>query len=515
MSKSKMASDRELLELYTEELFVDEQHLAEDDTDVQQAASSTGHGAAFQACHPRRAQSSTLLFDIADLSEPVSQMLDFDHCKRGKVQEAASECAPVRPGCSLTPPSSVCVDAIYNELAKVSKRKCPPVPSLYSVDGFYTLEDDHEHVLRQITRGNFLPGIEHLSSVEIRAASITYDNECSFAGDKVSATMLPGENFFLAYNHTDVGLSAQYPTTKSLLTLIDEMVDGETLVKDFTDPPNFQQEQSTSNVRLLPGCSFDIPSSQFVGYTALEQIMGFSCNPSYAVCPQFDAAYKVSDTSDEVVELTITHPTDMTDEEADELSMLMPSTLSYFDINTQQSVAYTALNQLLMGLDNDETLPRIHQSYDAFEDDEITSVEGVLELGDWLDSELVYELHALHNSAVDGSLSLAGQNEYDIDIDSDDAQCPPSAVTTKRSVHSLCSYSSLPRRRGNRPHLIINTHLSDIAEVSDAESESLSGSSSGSGSDASIDFADRCGFVRPLETRRSDFLDGEDSDAGF
>jgi ABC-type Fe2+-enterobactin transport system substrate-binding protein len=71
-SKSKIASDREILELYAEELFVDEQHLAEDDADAQQAASSTGRGAAIQARQARPAQSPTLLFDIAEFSGPVS-----------------------------------------------------------------------------------------------------------------------------------------------------------------------------------------------------------------------------------------------------------------------------------------------------------------------------------------------------------------------------------------------------------------------------------------------------------
>jgi hypothetical protein len=197
-------------------------------------------------------------------------MLDYDHFKRDQVQETASEYAPVRLGRSLTRPSAVYADIILNEPAHASKRRCSLLPFFHSDAGFYTLEDDCEHALRQITRRKSLPGIEHLSSVENRSAFIAYGNEYSFVGDKVSATMLPGENFFLADNHTDVGLSAQYSTTESLLTHIDELVDDETIIEDFTDSTSFQQEQSTNNVHLSAGSSFGILNSRVVGYTALD-----------------------------------------------------------------------------------------------------------------------------------------------------------------------------------------------------------------------------------------------------
>jgi hypothetical protein len=110
-----------------------------------------------------------------------------------------------------------------------------------------------------------------------------------------------------------------------------------------------------------------------------------------------------------------------------------------------------------MGLDVDETLPRIHREFDQ---DDLTSAGGMLEIGKRPDSDLVYELHALHNSAMDGSLSLPRQNEYtpvNIDLDFDSAQYPPSAIAANsvqsRSVISLRSHSSLPCRPSNYPHL--------------------------------------------------------------
>jgi hypothetical protein len=528
MPKSKMASDRDLLEMYAEELFVDEQHLSEDDADAQQHSSSKVRTVPPQACQPRPAQPSTLLFDVAESSKPVSQMLDSDHHKGDQVQEAAFEYAPARPGCSLTRPSPVYIDATLNELAQVSKRK---ISTFQNDGGSYMLEDDYERVLRQITRNNFLPGIEHLTAVEARSTFVTYDQDiqalqhataefladsfqCSFVGDKVCATALPGDNFFLAENNTDIGLSAQYPTAESLLNLIDDLVDRETLVEELTNAPTPQQEQSTNSVYLPPGTFFDGSSSQFLGYTALDQILGFSNDVSHVVCAQSDAADDdVSDTCDEVAELTIAQPANISDEETDDLSMLLPSTLSYFDADTQQRVAYIAFNQLLMDLANDVTLPRIHRSDDDFEDD-FASVTDILEISELPGDGVV---DRLDNTAMHDVLSLPWQSEYaagDFDLDFDSAQYPPNPLMVTnvqpRSANSLRSYSSIPRRSSSRPNLVINTRLSDVVEVS--SSDSFSVCSSDYSSDASIDFADHRGFVRPLEARRGDFLDDEDSD---
>jgi hypothetical protein len=528
MPKSKMASDRDLLEMYAEELFVDEQHLSEDDADALQHSSSTVRTVAPQACQPRPAQPSTLLFDIAESSKPVSQMLDYYHHKGDQIQEAAFEYAPARPGRSLTHPSPVYIDATLNELAQVSKRK---ISTFHNDGGSYMLEDDYERVLRQITRNNFLPGIEHLTTVEARSTFVTYDQdiqalqhataefladsfECSFVGDKVCATALPGDNFFLAENNTHVGLSAQYPTAESLLTLIDELVDDESLVEDLTCPPTLQQQQATNNVYLSPGTFFDGSSSQFFNYTALDQILGFSNDVSYIVCAQSDAADDdVSDTCDEVDELTIAQPANISEEEADDLFMLLPSSLSYFDAETQQRVAYIAFNQILMDLDNDETLPRVHRSDDDFNND-FASVADILEIGELPGNGVV---DGLDNTAVHDALSLPGQSEYaadDFDLDFNGAQYPPNPLMVDnvqpRSANSLRSYSSTPRRSNSRPNLVINTRLSDVVEVSSSESSSVC--SSDYSSDASIDFADHRGFVRPLEARRRDFLDDENSD---
>jgi hypothetical protein len=461
------------------------------------------------------------------LCDAVSQLLNYDCSNGNQAQEAASEYASIRPGRLLTRPSPVYSEATFNKRTNVGK--CDY--SFHSSDNrLYNPEADYERVLRQITGHTFLPGIEHLSSVEARSAFITHDTdvqalqqataefladsyECSFLGDKVSATALPGEKNFLADNDTDIGFSIQYPTAESLLSLIDQVVDSETLVEDFTSPPNFQHQQSTHDMRTSPGTFFNISSSHFADYATLYQLLRFSNDVSYVVCAQSDAVDDVSDTSDKIIELAMTQPAIISHEEAEELTIILPSTLSYFDADTQQCIAYTAFNQLLMDLDNDETLPRIHHSNHGLEEDDFASNEGILEIDERSVSDVDEGLDiTVVVSALPGQM---GSTDFDFDLDVNGAQDGLDAVIAisagPRAVDSLRSYSSTGRRARKRPPLAINTHLTDIVEVSSCEAKAQSESSS---SEGSIGFADQRGFVQPLSARRSDFLNDEDSDDG-
>jgi hypothetical protein len=594
MSKSQAVSDRELLEMYAEEMFIENQFLIEDDADPQHHTGATicdvppsfgptpvvqvpVHNEQ-QACPLYPAQSTTLLFDIDEFTgsedetalystfypeavsvpfeHPVTQdwvdipgldlyessllylhltsasdrcydtdtrMLDYDYKNSDQVQEAAFEYIPTRQACSSKYPSAVCSDAKLDEQAKLREREHT---FFLSDDEVYDPTGaDYEHVLRKLIRNNFLPGVEHISNVEARSALLTYDSdiqelqhataefladnfECSFLGNKVGATMLPGENFFLADNHSGVGLSVQYPTAESLLFLIDEVVDGEPLVEELTNSSNFQYQQSAHHVQTSPGTFFDNSSSQFIGYTALDQLLSSSIDVSYVVCARSDAADNVSDTSDEVIELAIAQATNVSDEETDGSSMILPSELSYFDADTQLCVAYTAFNQPLMDFDNDETLPRIHRSNGDFDVYDFVSSNGILEIGELPGSDMVDGL----DIAVVDSNELAG---FDFSLDPVGAQNEPNPVMVSpaepRSVKTLRSYSSARRRPRSHPHLIVNTHLTDVIEISSSESRASSGSSS----DESIDFADQRGFVQPLSARRSDFLDDEGSEDDY
>jgi hypothetical protein len=601
MSKSQAASDRELLELYAEEMFIDHEYLVQDDVDPQHhtAATICDKGPSLrsitdqcgssqpvvipvpvhneqQACTLYPAQSTTLLFDFdeftgsddepaldstfcpeavsAPFEQPVTQdwvdlpgldlyersllylqltsasdrcydadnqMLDYGHNNSDRVQEAAFEYMPIRQGYSSTHPSAVCSDVKLDELAKLREREHT---FFLSDDVVYDpSEADYERVLRKITRNNFLPGVEHISNVEARTAFLAYDNdihalqhataefladsfECSFLGNKVCAAAQPGENFFLAANNSGVGLSVQYSTAESLLSLIDQVVDVEPLVEELTDSSNFQYEQSAHRIQTSPGTFFDSSSSHFIGYTALDQLLSPSNDVSYVVCAQSDAADNVSDTSDEVLEVAIAQATNILDEEADESSITLPSGLSYFDADTQRCIAYTAFNQLLMELDNDETLPRIHRSSDDLCVDDFTASGDILEIGALSDSDTVDGL----DIAVVDSNGLAGF-DFDLDLVGVQNQLNPVMVSSAlpRPVKTLRSYSSTGRRSRSRPLLVVNTHLTDVIECLSSESKASSGASS---SDESIDFADQRGFVQPLSARSSDFLDDEDSE---
>jgi hypothetical protein len=312
---------------------------------------------------------STRAFDLC--CDTNTRMLDYDYNIGDQVQEAAFEYTFTHRGRSLTHPSTVCSDTKLDEQANLRERE----------DTFFLGDDevcnprvDYERVLRQITRNNFLPSVEHISNVEARSASLTYDDdiqelqqataefladscECSFLGNKVSAAALPGENFFLADNNSDVGLSVQHPTANSLLSLVDEVVDGEPLVEELTHSSSLQYQQPAHSIHTSPVTFFDNSSSRFIGYTALDQLLSSSPNVSYVICAQFDAADDVSDTSDKINELTMVQATNVS-EEVNESPMVLPSEPFYFDAGIQQSVAYTAFNQLLVDFDNEETLSR-------------------------------------------------------------------------------------------------------------------------------------------------------------
>jgi hypothetical protein len=442
------------------------------------------------------------------LRDPVSQMLYFEY--PAEVQETASEPAPKRQGRSLVCPiplytvaelDALEADELYNidEQGSTSKRQL----TFFSSDNSpRDWKVEYDRVLRQVTGGTFLPGLEHLTSVEVRSAFVTYDSDIAalqqataefiadrhdgecFCLDNKAGAVIPGENVLLADNNTGLGLSVQRPTAQSLLSFIDSLVDDEAFIERPDSPllaPSYVEEP------LRPGALFDAASSQYVGYTALDHVLGHSHNVSDTVCKQSVAAGDVSDTYGEDIEA---------------LSTPCLSELTYFDADHQQLVGFTAFNQLLVDMSGDEVLTRIHRE-DYGLDDEDIFIEGVLEINE------VRQMYQLS----DPQSSLPSQPDVEsFDFGSDGAS--DSYVTNTalpRSATSLRSYSS--RRRSRRhPQLTITTQLSDIVEVLSDEDHAQSSTSS---SDASINFAEHRGFVQALSARRADFLDDEDSDDGM
>jgi hypothetical protein len=143
---------------------------------------------------------------------------------------------------------------------------------------------------------------------------------------------------------------------------------------------------------------------------------------------------------------------------------------------------------------------------------DFAATAGLLETGELSGNDMV---DGLDIAVVDNS-DLAG---FDFSLDpvapvGAQSQTTPIMVSSSepRSVRTLRSYSSSGRRSRSRPHLVVNTHLADVIEISSSEGRASSASSSSS--DASVHFADQRGFVHSLSARRSDFLDDEDSEDG-
>ncbi|KAI0588879.1 hypothetical protein TUN199_03306 [Pyrenophora tritici-repentis] len=165
----------------------------------------------------------------------------------------------------------------------------------------WTLEDDP--VLRYVTSQTFLPGLDNFSDISIHSAFPQYDNadidalyqattsfvkdrydgECTCLDGKPAAPHSPGENYLLVNNEDVFGFSAARPQAEDIFELLDATVDAD--MEDFT-----------------PG-------------------------------------YELTEDED--------HVSDMSDSDADDVSMVQSSEWSYFDTDTQQYIGYTALEHLL------------------------------------------------------------------------------------------------------------------------------------------------------------------------
>jgi hypothetical protein len=541
--KPQTKSEEQLLKLYAEEMFIANHFSTEDDADAQQVNAASHDDSSCNRTNtaierksstsvadpvlvPYLAQTTTLLFDIETLSD--CQTLGSDCCCCSNVHEITVDRTATSQGYSLIPSTPVCSVGQLNKLhvsetqtiseqGEASKRQ---LEVLDSKGGSCNQEVGYNCELSRIANSDLLPGIEHLTNVEARSVFITYnsdiqvlqqattefiddrrDGECACLDAKSNSFLNPGESFLLADNDTCLGLSVQYPTAESLLRLIDELISSESIV----DPHHELQPIAESP---CPGDFFDLDRSQHNNYIALDQLLKSCDEMSCTVCAQSVAAGEVSDISHgEVEELSTSQPLAIFSGYISELSVTLPSPLAYFDVNNRQLTAYTAFNQLLLHLDNEEPLPRIHRADDDFdEEDPCLLSDSILE---------IYELSFTDNIA-DAEVSSPYRNEFetfDFDFELSGAIHQPAfiaaLVTSPRSIDSLHSYYYSRRRSSNiRSRFMGNMKLDGIPEMSSDEDMVPSSSCS----DASIDFGDQRGFVQALPTRRTDFLDDEDSD---
>jgi hypothetical protein len=507
------------------------------------------------------------------LSDTIFQMLDINLYNDEIIQETVSEYASMHRSHALICSSPILGEAELDELAtdELFKPDERGVHSKYKLKGVDSRERPHEWeigydgVYGGVNAYTFLPGVEHLTNVEARSMFLTYDKDIealqkataeflddrydggySSLSDKVGSAGLPDDNLLLASNDTTLGLSVQYPTADSLLSLIDEIVNSETLFEDVADLSSAQsilQEECScldQNSTYLPchnsphiaGASplivYNIAWSDKINHAALTQLDGpFSfeqtsrlsaaSDPARLQCTNLTVLNQPSSHYNKTSDIvgaqsnTVNRVSEISVDDADEiddLSMSQPPELTYSDADTQQPIVYTAFHQLLMGLDNDDILPRIHRADHDFDNDSFDLVGGVREID---------ELPSSDNVIGPESSSMQEEDFETFHVGLHDAQyqsAPVRATVAKlRSIDSLHSYSFFKCHNSKkRMQLKVNTQLDDIVEVSsDEERAPLSSSSS----EDSICFAEQWGFVRTLPARRADFLDDEDSVNGL
>ena len=484
----------------------------------------------------------------------VSQMLDSDPVNDIESQEPVSTAyIPIRPGRSLVHPPPLCSDpatdapssAIQETLLTLEERGQGNLMATTADDPLgkrpCASEAEYDRVLGHITGRDFLPGLEHLTNIEVQSAFTTYSNdtqaphqatemfienrhggECNCLDDssgKVDTFVRPGENFLFSENDDALGLSVGRPMAQSILDLIDELVDADNWYVDVdmligldticdhrstlgthrlgpvfaadiqrvatsSPPGRFGKHEEGAVDEVTPhlGAFFDVNQQNIVTYTALGELLKSIDNSPYQ-------CHVYTNTND--------HVSEMSDNEGDSFPMTQPSKLTYFDADTQQFCAYIAFNQLL-DVAEDEMLPRIHRDYDDYCD--IDSDAGVLE---------IIEPTPSRNMA---SSSLRVTNETALDsleihVDLSPLGLMPQPTLTWSDIVQPATLHSGKFKRG-RPRLTLKTQLEPIPEEGSATS--LSSPSSAD----SLDFELHRDYVKPLSSRRMNFLEEEDDEVG-
>ncbi|CAN9464213.1 unnamed protein product [Alternaria alternata] len=229
-------------------------------------------------------------------------------------------------------------------------------------------------ILRYTTGSPMLPGLDHLRNITARSATIQYDHsiedlyyattfflddcqdgECSCLDGEMCSLRVPGENFMLANNDDDdddCSLSDMYPTTEDISQLIDEFVNA-----DMFDV--YEVHTGISEVLPLDSGYFDTTPQDVKASKVIDQLLYPSSSNA--------ASFTCDNESD----------SDVSDPDAESLSLNHHPKLKYVDTDTDQSVAYTALNQLL-AMEEEEPRPVIHRNT-ADEDEEPAEI-GLAEL---------------------------------------------------------------------------------------------------------------------------------------
>ncbi|CAN9350745.1 unnamed protein product [Alternaria alternata] len=353
-----------------------------------------------------------------------------------------------------------------------------------------------------------LPGLDHLRNITARSATIQYDHsiedlyyattfflddcqdgECSCLDGEMCSLRVPGENFMLANNDDDdddCSLSDMYPTTEDISQLIDEFVNA-----DMFDV--YEVHTGISEVLPLDSGYFDTTPQDVKASKVIDQLLYPSSSNA--------ASFTCDNESD----------SDVSDPDAESLSLNHHPKLKYVDTDTDQSVAYTALNQLL-AMEEEEPRPVIHRNT-ADEDEEPAEI-GL--------AELVF----LHPTAEGYATLLPLRNSLNPNRSSPNLYSgisrTPAPVQPELSLQPTARQRCKPyglyssnrsRHQRQMPQLRVATQLLPNRQLLPIISEEESPCSGSSSSGDSLDFANHRGFVKPLESRRLGFLDDDDSES--
>ena len=295
---------------------------------------------------------------VHNFCDPMAAWAEFEAVAveyRAGNADIEDEVLPKRAGRSLVPAMLVLLEM---EPQSVSE----PKPVIDITDSTWKLE--HDPVLQHITAHAFLPGLDNFAEVAVCSALIRYDNtdietlyhaptsfvddyydgECTCLDGKPATLHLPGENYLLADNEDVFGLSIARPRAQDIFELLDAVVDAD-IAELVDDDEDSLGGELLDDEEDLPRASvfFDAAAGGMVAFVALDQLLypttSVSEYPFIATADLQTSDYKLSDDEQGV--------SDMSDSDADDVSVIQPATWTYFDTDTRQHMAYTALEQLL------------------------------------------------------------------------------------------------------------------------------------------------------------------------
>jgi hypothetical protein len=397
-----------------------------------------------------------VLATTSPLCDAVSQMLDFN-LPIGQPQEIASVYVS-KQGRSLMCPPPVCSDSDEEELdgdhldGQARQRRDSIVDN-----GTRDWDVEYDRVLRRITGQPFLPALEHLCNVESRSAFITYDMDVQApqattapASGSVPDTCLTGACTCLVHKGCTTDEAADTDVSEqSSLDLVDDIVNDYSFV--------------VNNVVEISSVSSPAQDDAFNPKHAFPSFLDLS-ESHRSHRSQSPASDSDSDSSDEDVERPPSPP---------------PLPLHYLDADTQQYIGFSAFNQYSVYVDDEEVAPRIHRDGDDYDDEDFDLVDGIVEIGD---------SPTLQNDGPAAVLSLVEATVF-----SDLKENTQMHVQWYASSLTVGSRHMRIRRKFGWTKYQRLTRLDSIKEASET-------------------FEDPPASVQPLQARRANFMDDEDSE---